>query len=283
MYIVMDEVKGIILAAGYGTRFLPVTKVIPKELLPIIDRPALDFIIDEFIASGITNILIIISPHKKLIMDYYRVSPWLERFLTKKKRTDLLEKISVPAAHIQFAFQEHMHGTGHALLQAQEFVGTSTAIVAYPDDLHIGDTPLSAQLIKVFRTHNKSILAALEITNNAERYGMLKVDSDTNMVHDIIEKPASHQIPSNYASIGRFLLKAEFFEHLAQGWQKFDVDSGQEYYHVHALKKLMAQQEVVYHVMRGTRLDIGEPHEYAKAIAHFQSLAMRSEHTAHHV
>lgn len=259
------------MAAGYGTRFLPITKSVPKELLPIGNRPAIDFVVDEFVAAGITDVLIVISPHKRLIAQYYRPLPHLERFLRRRpESTALLQRIAPPQARIRFALQRRMLGTGHALLQARRFVGADPVIVAYPDDLHIGTPTLSQQLMGVWRERGASVLAAVEIASGHERYGMLDVDAKRRLVRGIIEKPAAHEAPSNYASIGRFLLQPRFFDYIAEGWRKFDARTHPEYYHVHALSRLIEQERLTYHLVQGTHVDIGNPAGYLRAIAMLQ-------------
>lgn len=283
----MGITKGIILAAGYGTRFLPVTKSVPKELLPIGNRPALDLIIDEFVASGVRDVLIIISPHKRMIVDYYRPLRWLERFLKDSDRPDLLQCITPPPIRIRFIIQRAMRGTGHALLQARRFVGADSVVVAYPDDLHLGTIPLTKQLIVLYEATNSdslndvaapngsdaafrpapaSLLAAVEISTGHERYGMLATDPRQRLVRGIVEKPATGQAPSNYASIGRFLLRPNFFTYLAEGWRRFDRRSQREYYHIYALERLIADQKLQYHIIAGKHIDIGSPDGYLAAL-----------------
>lgn len=262
----MRVTKGIIVAAGYGVRFLPVTKVVPKELLPIDNRPALDLVIDEFAASGITDLLIIISPYKRLIAQYYRPLPRLERFLRHANRLDSLRRLAPPPVRITFTIQRQMRGTGHALLQARRFAGSDPVVVAYPDDLHLGPPPLTKQLIDAFQRRAASVLAVTEITTGHERYGILDVDAEQQRVLDIVEKPPIGQAPSNYASIGRFLFHPRFFDYLAEGWKRFDRRKQIEYYHIYALQKLIARQELHYHPIEGERLDIGNPAGYLAAL-----------------
>ena len=142
--------KGIIVAAGYGTRFLPVTKTIPKEMLPLVTIPSIQFIIDEFVNSGITDIVIISSRRKKMMEDYFDREVELESVFLREGKTRQLEAIEPPKANIAFVRQQKMMGTGHALLQVKEWIGKDACVVAYPDDLHMGTVPLAAQLIKTW-------------------------------------------------------------------------------------------------------------------------------------
>jgi UTP--glucose-1-phosphate uridylyltransferase len=134
--------KGIIVAAGYGTRFLPVTKSIPKEMLPLINKPSIDFIIEEFLKAGIQDILIISSRRKKSLEDYLDREVELESLFEKEGQTSKAQKIAPVEANIAFIRQSRMMGTGHALLQAKPWVGDSPVMVAYPDDLHFGGQSL---------------------------------------------------------------------------------------------------------------------------------------------
>lgn len=284
----MGVTKGIILAAGYGTRFLPATKLVPKELFPIGNRPALDLIIEEFIASGIKEVCIVISPRKRIIAQQYRPLRALERHLQRSNRPALLQRIALPSIRIRFLFQRTMRGTGHALLQTRQFVGNEPVIVAYPDDIHFGATPLTKQLIACYdsliateadaHATNRisgdtappdtqiSIMSATRITSGHEKYGILALDSQKQMVRGIVEKPNANQAPSDYASIGRFLFQPNFFDYLASGWRAFDKRNQREYYHIHALKQLIAINALRCYIINGQHFDVGNPDGYVAAL-----------------
>ena len=262
--------KGVIIAAGYGTRFLPVTKTVPKEMLPIIDRPAIDFIVSEFIQSGIKEILILTSRRKKALDDYFDRETELEEVFMREGAAAKLVKIAPPEADIFFRRQSEMKGTGHALLQVKAFVGNEPFVVAYPDDLHMGKIPLAAQLIKKYEETGCSVMSALHNPPHLERYGILKLDSDNSHVLDIVEKPAPGTEPSQEASIGRYLFTPEIFPFLEEGWEQHCASgNGGEYFHVYALKKLMDQKKVVCAVIEGERLDTGTPAGYLSAIIRY--------------
>ncbi len=140
--------KGVIVTAGYGTRFLPVTKTIPKEMLPLVTRPSIDFIVEEFVASGITEILFITSRRKKSLEDYFDHERELEAVFEAAGDMKKLQAIAPTKATCYFVRQPEMRGTGHALLLARSFVGAEPFVVAYPDDLHFGSPPLARQLIE---------------------------------------------------------------------------------------------------------------------------------------
>ncbi|HOK00092.1 MAG TPA: UTP--glucose-1-phosphate uridylyltransferase [Termitinemataceae bacterium] len=256
--------KGIIVAAGYGTRFLPVTKTIPKEMLPLINVPSIAFIVDEFVKSGIEDIIIISSRRKKVMEDYFDREVELETIFEKEGKTDRLRWIKPPAeVRIVFVRQQHMLGTGHALLQARPFIGDEPCVVAYPDDLQVGEPPLAAQLIEKWRETGCSVMATVYEPGDVSRYGVLDIATDGEHVRAIVEKPGRGTEPSHEVSIGRYLYTPEFFTYLEEGWQRHE---GGEYYHIYALNKLMNEGKVVYRRLSGKRLDTGEPEGYLEAI-----------------
>ena len=263
--------KGLIIAAGYGTRFLPVTKTVPKEMLPLINKPSIDFIVEEFIASGIREILIITSRRKKVMDDYFDREIELESVFEREGKTDKLKAVKPHEAEIFFKRQTEMKGTGHALLQAKAFIGDNPFVVAYPDDLHFGETPLAGQLIKKYEETGCSVLSTLHDPPSLERYGVIDVDKN-GFVKNIIEKPAQGTEPSKEASIGRFLYTPDIFEYLEEGWKKHCRSGNKgEYFHVYALKKLMDKNRVVFKPLEGERLDTGTPAGFLAAIIRYAS------------
>lgn len=258
--------KGIIVAAGYGTRFLPVTKTVPKEMLPLIDKPAVAFIVEEFIASGITDILILTSRRKKVLEDYFDREVELETLFAKENAGRKLEAIAPAGVNISFVRQQEMRGTGHALLQARPWIGRDPVVVAYPDDLHFGSRPLTRQLIDLHRETGACVMAALHNPPHLERYGVLDLAADGLHVKGMVEKPAPGTEPSREVSIGRYLYTPDFFDYLAEGWARHQ---GGEYYHLYALQKLMDAGRVVYKPIEGERLDTGEPAGYLQAILRY--------------
>jgi len=255
--------KGIIVAAGYGTRFFPVTKTVPKEMLPLVTRPAIDFIIEEFIASGITEILFISSRRKKCLEDYLDREIELEAVLKAAGKIEKCKEIAPPAAQFYFIRQQQMMGTGHALLLAKTFAGNDPCIVAYPDDIHMGTPPLALQLIEKYRETNCSVLATIYDPPDINRYGVLSLAADGLHVTGIVEKPPVGKEPSKEVTIGRFLYTPEFFSYLEEG---FKQHTGGEYYHIYSLEKLAQKQKLVFKRITGKRLDTGEPTGYLEAI-----------------
>ena len=255
--------KGIIVAAGYGTRFLPVTKTVPKELLPVGTRPAIAWIVDEFVASGIRDIVIISSRRKKALEDYFDREIELEGVFEREGKTDKLAAIAPPEANISFVRQREMRGTGHALLQVRPLVGGEPCVVAYPDDLHSGPRPLARQLIEVYEKTGKSVMATILEPGDVSRYGVVDPAADGVTVRGFVEKPAKGCEPSHEVSIGRYLYTPEFFDLLEEGWAKHTKG---EYFHTYALDRLIAAGKVAYKRTEGERLDTGEPSGYLDAI-----------------
>ncbi len=267
--------KGIIVAAGYGTRFLPVTKTIPKEMIPLVNVPSIQFIVDEFIDSGITDIVIISSRRKKVLEDYFDREVELEGVFEREGKNARLEEIAPAKANIAFVRQQRMMGTGHALLQVKSWIGNDPCVVAYPDDLHVGKVPLAAQLIASWRETGCSVMASITESGDVSRYGVLAVAKDGRHVSGIVEKPAPGAEPSHEVSIGRYLYTPEFFGLLEEGWklhlaaaEKSGKPAG-EYFHVYALNKLMEAGKVVFCPTEGERLDTGEPAGYLDAVLRY--------------
>lgn len=256
--------KGLILAAGYGTRFLPATKTVPKEMLPLIDTPSISFIIDEFISAGIREIVIITSRRKKALEDYFDREIELEEIFRREGKSGNLKKIIPPDVSVSFIRQKEMMGTGHALLQAKPVIGDEPFICAYPDDLHFGTPSLSRQLLETYEQTGCSVLATVYDPPEIGRYAVLELDSDNKHVCNIVEKPPKGKEPSREASIGRYLYTPDIFAHLQKGWELHDGTG--EYFHVYALKQLMDARRVVFRRMSGERYDIGTPQGYLQAL-----------------
>ncbi len=258
--------KGVIVTAGYGTRFLPVTKTIPKEMLPLVTRPSIDFIVEELVASGVTEILFITSRRKKSLEDYFDREVELETAFHAAGDAKKLAAITPQKASFYFVRQPEMRGTGHALLLARPFVGNEPFVVAYPDDLHIGTPPLTRQLIDTWEKTGCTVLATLHDPPSLERYGVVAIADDGLHVTNIVEKPAPGTEPSREASIGRFLYAPDFLAQLAEEWKHHG--SG-EFFHIPAVLALARQGRVVYHRTIGERLDTGEPAGYLEAIIRY--------------
>ncbi len=258
--------KGVIVAAGYGTRFLPVTKTIPKEMLPLVTRPSIDIIVEEFIASGITEILFITSRRKKAIEDYFDREVELESVFRAAGDQKKLAAISAAKASFFFVRQAEMKGTGHALLLAHPFTGSDPFVVAYPDDIHFGKKPLSLQLIDAWKRTGCTVLATLHDPPDINRYGVISIAPDGLHVTDIVEKPSPGKEPSREASIGRFLYTPDFLEQLEVEWKGHGEG---EFFHTGAVRALARRNRVVFSRVEGERLDTGEPGGYLEAIIRY--------------
>ncbi len=260
--------KGVIVCAGYGVRFLPFTKTMPKEMIPLVSRPSIDFIVDEFARSGITEILFITSRRKKALEDYMDRDAELEGFFKERGQTEKLKKIAPTGVKCFFTRQREMRGTGHALLLARPFVGREPFVVAYPDDIHIGPRPLALQLIEKHRETGCSVLATIHDPPSLERYGVAALAPDGLHVTDVVEKPAPGTEPSREASIGRYLYAPDFLDRLEEEWKKF-TDPQAEFWHTQALRALAREGRVVHARTEGERLDTGEPAGYIDAFIRY--------------
>ena len=266
------DVKGVILAAGYGSRFLPITKTIPKEMLPLIDIPAIHLIIEEFIDSGIKDILIITSRRKKVLEDYFDREIELEEYLPEEKK----RKIPQFNANIFFTRQKRMGGTGDALLLCEPFVGKSPFIVAYPDDILFDTPPFSKQMIEEYKKSISkenpagcTVLCGEYIDGDVSRYGVmdLEIKEDLIYVREMVEKPEKGKAPSNCISVGRYLYTYEIFEALKDVKKTIKKDG--EFYQTEPINILAKRGKVVCKIFTGTRLDTGTPEGYIKSLVDF--------------
>lgn len=259
--------KGIILTAGYGTRFLPITKTIPKEMLPLGTRPALDYVVQEFIDSGIQDILIINSRRKKVLEDFFDREPELEEVFTRENKEANLKKVCPPAANFFFVRQQRMSGTGEAVMLARGFAGNDSCVLAYPDDIHFGETPLARQLMQVHEATGNSVLG-LERRPEGEdisRYGVASPRAGTSpiIVDDLVEKPPPGTEASRFISIGRYLITPEIFTYLEEERMKHQ---GGEFYLTDAFRRLGSLGRLNGCVIEGERYDTGEPMGYYQAL-----------------
>lgn len=268
----MKSLKGVIVAAGYGTRFLPITKSIPKEMLPLIDRPAIEFIINEFLDSGIEDIVIISSRRKKVMEDYFDRDLELEEIFQKEGAFEKHHKLlrASELADVHFIRQKEMKGTAHAIYLAHAFIGTSPFVVAYPDDLFLCDIPLSKQLIMLFEKTNKNVLSALEIPKKeVSRYGIIDPEiapDGTLYVKDMVEKPPIDKAPSNLMSAGRYLFKPEILDIFKE---QLATHKNGELFQTVGIDILAKRKQVVAKIVEGERLDTGEPISYIKAFTRY--------------
>lgn len=260
------SVKGVIIAAGYGTRFLPVTKTIPKEMLPLVDIPAIEFAVKELVDSGITDILVITSRRKKVLEDYFDREIELETIFSKEGANLKLEKLKWSNnVKLHFLRQKEMRGTAHAINLAKSFVGNNPFIVLYPDDIFISDIPASKQLIEVYERTKKTVISIIKVSKEKiTRFACIEAIFDDEIhVQDIIEKPSKEEAPSNFASMGRYLFLPEIFDIFDE---KINSQSAGEVFQTDGIKILAKKNKVVACEIKGTYLDTGVPIEYVKSI-----------------
>ena len=252
--------KGVILAAGYATRFLPASKTIPKEMFPLIDRPAIDFIVQEMVDSGIRDILLVSSRRKKVMEDYFDREVELSSAFSKSNEFEKLEVIKPIEANIFTLRQQHMMGTGNALMLVEPFVDNEPFVVAYPDDIVLGEKPLSKQLIETWEKTGSTVLAVKEMQEDQlSRYGVIEPGNSGKImqVKKMVEKPKHGAAPSRFVSFGRYLYTSDLFDALRTS-DKNHSHRG-EFTQTEAINHLAANGMVSAVQFEGTRYDLGEP------------------------
>ena len=255
--------KAVIPVAGMGTRFLPVTKSVPKEMLPIIDKPTLQYIVEECVESGIEEILFITSPYKRNVEDHFDQSFELETRLernNKLKELEVVKNIS-KMCKIYYTRQGEPLGSGHAIKLAKSFIGDEPFAVLYGDDLMKSETPVLKQLIEVYEKYDANVIGVQEVDRNlVYKYGIIEFETE-NKIKSIIEKPSIEEAPSNFAGLGRYIVKPEIFNEL----DKLDRGKGNEYQFTDAMLNLMKRQDFYACKFKGTYYDIGNQLGYLKA------------------
>lgn len=252
--------KGVILAAGYATRFLPASKTIPKEMFPLIDRPAIDFIVQEMVDSGIQDILLVSSRRKKVMEDYFDREIELTSAFSQSNQFEKLEVIKPIEANIFTLRQQHMMGTGNALMLVEPFVDNQPFVVAYPDDIVLGEKPLSKQLIETWEKTGNTVLSVQELEEDQLwRYGVIDPDGDGKImnVKKMVEKPEHGTAPSRFVSFGRYLYTPELFDALRTSDKSHSSKS--EFTQTEAINHMAALGNVSAVQFEGTRYDLGEP------------------------
>jgi UTP--glucose-1-phosphate uridylyltransferase len=258
--------KAIIPVAGLGTRFLPATKSQPKEMLPIIDKPVVHFIVEEAINSGIEDIIFITGRHKRAIEDYFDYTPELENNLFQKNKIDILNKIKSIAHLANFIYvrQKEQRGDGDAILQAECLVKNEPFAVLFGDDIVISKKPALLQLIEVFEKYRDCTIALREIPRKfLKHYGVVRavqVGKNIYEIKDIIEKPDPSKAPSNLAIIGKYVLIPEVFDELK------NIKSKEEIRLADALKNILQKRPVYGVKIEGKRYDCGNKIDFVKAI-----------------
>ncbi len=263
----MKITKAIIPAAGLGTRVLPASKAVPKEMLPIVDKPAIQYIVEEAVAAGITDILIITNRGKGVIEDHFDHSIELENMLKEKDKNKQLEEVTSVCnlANIYFLRQKETKGLGDAVLRAKQFVGDEPFAVLYGDDVIIGESPAIAEMCEAYEKYGKSVVGIKEVPDEAVvKYCSLKVEpleKDIFAVSDMIEKPSIYNKLSNYSILGRCILEPEIFPIL----EKTPYGVGGELQLTDAMKTIATKKGMIGVVFSGERHDMGNKFGMLKA------------------
>jgi UTP--glucose-1-phosphate uridylyltransferase len=263
--------KAIIPAAGLGTRFLPATKAMPKEMLPIVDKPTIQYIVEEAIESGIEDIIIVTGKGKRAIEDHFDFAPELEQNLIEKGKVDLLDKVrySTNLADIHYIRQKEPKGLGHAVWCARNFIGDEPFAVLLGDDIVQSETPCLKQLINQYEETLSSVIGVQIVAKNeTQRYGIidpLTKEGRRYQVDNFVEKPAPGTEPSNLAIMGRYVLTPEIFMFL----DKQEKGAGGEIQLTDAIQQLNQIQRVFAYDFEGKRYDVGEKIGFVKTTIEF--------------
>ena len=271
----MEVKKAVIPAAGLGTRFLPVTKSMPKEMLPLIDIPAIHYVVKEAVASGIDDIIIITGRGKRAVEDYFDESPELEMRLKKDKKDNLLKIIKDISSlvDVHYIRQREPKGLPDAVLRAEKHVGDEPFAVLLGDDIIKGEKPCIKQLMEVFKEYESSVIAVQEVPiEKISRYGSIKgrkletkLDNYLYLIDDVVEKPKIEDAPSNTAAVGRYVFTPEIFDCI----KKTPPGVNNELQIADSIKILKQSQKVYASGFSGKRYDIGDKLGYIQAIIDF--------------
>lgn len=251
--------KAIIPAAGRGTRFLPATKAQPKEMLPIVDKPTIQYIVEEAIAAGIEDIIIVTGRNKMAIEDHFDKSYELEEELKKKGNNDLLSLVEDISnlVDIHYIRQKEPKGLGHAILCAKSFIGNEPFAVLLGDDIVDGSVPCTKQLIDVYNEYKTTVLGVQQVApEDVSKYGIVsckQVDERVYKIKDLVEKPEKDAAPSNIAILGRYIITPQIFEHI----ENTPPGKNGEIQLTDALKSLMTTEAMYAYDFVGQRYDVG--------------------------
>jgi UTP--glucose-1-phosphate uridylyltransferase len=252
--------KAVVLAAGMGTRMLPASKVIPKEILPVVDKPAIQMVVEEAVASGIEQIVLVLSPGRTTVLEHFQSAPELERLLEERLKHDLLEVVRYTnnLARFSIAHQHEPLGLGHAVLQAREAVGDEPFGVILPDDIFDGPRPCLRQLIEIAEREDAPVVALTRVPQSElSKYGIVEVKTVEPRLHQLVgmvEKPAAEQAPSDLAIMGRYVLTPDIFPLLAEG----RPGAGGEIQLTDGLLALSTRRKLYGYEFEGMRYDLGD-------------------------
>ncbi len=267
----MQVKKAVVPVAGLGTRFLPATKVIPKEMLTVVDRPTIQYIVEEVVASGVTEVVLVTASGKSAIEDHFDYSFELESFLSQKGKFDLLKEVRHISRLIDVVSvrQKEPLGLGHAVKVTRDVVGSQPFVVSLGDDLVDAETPCVYQMLKVFEKYQESVVAVQEVPDDqVDRYGIVEgeeVEDGVFKVHRMVEKPAVGSTRSNLAVIGRYILRPEIFDCL----DRTLPGVGGEIQLTDALDILRKERGMYAYRFKGKRFDAGDKLGYLKATVNY--------------
>lgn len=275
--------KAIIPAAGLGTRFLPATKAMPKEMLPILDKPTIQYIVEEAARAGIEDIIIVTGRHKRAIEDHFDSQKELEMVLKEKGKSELLEKVqySTELANIFYVRQKEQKGLGHAISSARQFIGNEPFAVLLGDDIVESEVPAVKQLIDVYEETGHSVIGVQEVPEaDTHRYGIIDPLTKNGRQYEVkkfVEKPAQGTAPSNLAIMGRYVLTPEIFDYLKT--QK--EGAGNEIQLTDAIERMNNDNQVYAYDFEGECYDVGEKLGFVKTTIEYalKDDSMREELT----
>ena len=269
--------KAVLPVAGFGSRFLPASKAIPKEMLPIIDKPLVQYAVEEAINVGIEEIIFITSPEKYSIEKHFEVNEDIAKRLTKSGKLDLLQKVNLEIfSKVKFHYvnQDEQNGLGHAILQAEDLLKNESFAVLLPDDLFFSKKSCLSQLLDIHIETNSSVIAVNKIDKeNIHKYGVIKAgntDGSKFKIEDIVEKPKPENAPSYIAVCGRYILNPSIFQHL----KSTNFDKSGEIQLTDAIKSLLKEENVFAAMYDGEKFDCGSKKGFVHATI---ALALRDE------
>ena len=275
--------KAVLPVAGLGTRFLPASKATPKEMLPIIDKPLVQYAVEEAASNGIEEIIFITSPKKLSIKKHFDINHELESILKDSKQEEILDKLNPEIfKEIKFHYvnQNEQNGLGHAVLQAEDIVGNDPFAVLLPDDLFFSKKSCLSQLIDIYKQTRSSVIAVNKIEKvNIHKYGVIKpgeIKEKLIKVEDIVEKPSHEEAPSDIAVCGRYIFNASIFKFL----KSTNFDKLGEIQLTDAIKKLLHEEEVFASIYEGEKFDCGSKQGFVHATI---ALALRDESISHDI
>lgn len=272
--------KAVITAAGWGTRFLPTTKAQPKEMLPLVDRPIIQYSVEEALEAGIEQIILVTAQNKQAIEDYFDRSPALEHFLEQRGQLELLEMVRHigDRADICYIRQKEPLGLGHAVLTAARLVGDEPFALFLPDDVFISSPPVMHQMVEVYEKCRGSVLAIERVSReDTQRYGVISPSPLSDRIYrvdNLVEKPAPQEAPSELAIVGRYVLSPKIFTAL----EKTPPGKNGEIQLTDGLRGLLKEEPIFAYEYHGVRYDTGIPLGWLKATF---SLALQHPELGH--